>query len=269
MRICGIWNGQPTAVLKIMQRLFDQLKKNRVIRPDTEISIKTVGKLTLVLRPYAETLYFDLLERPYIVEAVIQAEKEGYDAAFLFCYFDPGLDEAREVVRIPVVGVAESSLLFAMTLGRKKGSTAVVTIGQKGVLKISDVIDRYGLNSQLIPVRPVRQVPLESYTKAIDTDDAKYKQVAKDDFIKVAKDCVRDGAEVIISACGGLGPLLVTEGVYEVEGIPVLDCVTCAIKMAENLADFQKAGISVSRRLMYRSPLEEDWNKERQHFGFS
>jgi len=39
--------------------------------------------------------------------------------------------------------------------------------------------------------------------------------------------------------------------------------------MAENLIDLQKLGISVSRRLMYRKPVEEDWETEKKNFGFS
>lgn len=270
-RICIIWEAQPTVTLKVLGKLFDQLKKKGITKPDTEFSIKTIDKATLALRPYVETLYFDLLQRQYTVEAAIQAEREGYDAAIISCFFDDGLDEAREVVNIPVVGVAEASLSLAMMLGRKKGSTAIIAVAEKGVLKTLDVIDKYGLNSHMIPVRPVRQVPLESYLKAVTGDKASEAdiQAVKDDYVKVARDCIRDGAEVIITGCGGLGPFLATEGFMEVDGVPIVECLTCAVKMAENLIDLRKFGISVSRRLMYRKPMADDWDTERENFGFS
>jgi len=268
-RICYVYPAKPTASLDSRRKLFDILKKKGAIKPDTEISIKPIDKSTLSLEPYTETLYFDLLQRQYTVEAAIQAEKEGYDAVILACYFDPGLEEAREVVKIPVVGVAEASFAFAHMLGRKRGSIAIVVIAEKGVLKTLDVIEKYGFSSQLISTRPVRQVSLEAYMKGMTTGNASDIQALKDEFAKVAMECIRDGAEVIIPGCAGLGPFLTTEGVVEIEGVPILDCVTCAIKMAENLIDLQKLGMSVSRRLMYRPPSEEDWKRERENFGFA
>jgi len=81
--------------------------------------------------------------------------------------------------------------------------------------------------------------------------------------------CVVDGAEVVIAGAAGLGAFLEQQEILDVDGVPVLNCVTCAIKMAKNLIDLQKLGISVSRRLMYRKPVEEDWETERKNFGFS
>ena len=254
---------------KSRQDLFKRLKEKKAIKPDTELGIKTVAKHTITLRPYAETLYFELLESVYFVEGVIQAEKEGYDAAIITCYFDPGLDAAREVVNIPVVGTGEASISFAMMLAKKKGSIAVVAVAPKGVLKTFDVLDKYGFSSHLIPINPVRQVPMDVYAKARSSGQASDVQRAKEEFIKVARECIRDGAEIVIIGCGGLGPMLATEEVTEVDGVPILDAATCAIKMAENMIDLKKLGISVSRHSMYRQPLEEDYKRERVTFGFS
>ena len=58
------------------------------------------------------------------VEAVrnaIRAEREGYDAFVLGHFQDAGLWEARAAVRIPVVGLGESAMLHACTLGRSIG----------------------------------------------------------------------------------------------------------------------------------------------------
>ena len=260
---------EPGERSRYWSELLDKLRKNKAIREDTEFGTKLIEKHTLTLWPYVETYYFDLLQRPYTVEAIIQAEKEGYDAAIDVCYFDPGLDEAREVVDIPVVGTAEASFSYALMLGRKKGSIAVIAVAEKGILKTFDVLDKYGFTSHLIPVRPVRSIPNETYNKAVTTGKESDIQAAKDAFVKVARGCIADGAEVVIVGCGGLGPLLETQGVMEVDGVPVLDCVPCAIMMAEDLIGLKKLGTSVSRRFMYRKPLEEDWKKERKNFGFS
>lgn len=268
-RICFIHTAHWGEGLKYTQKLFDMLRKNGSIKPDTEFDIKPIDKATESLTAYTESWYFELMQRQYVVESAIQAEKSGYDAAIINCYFDPGVDEAREVVNIPVVGVAEASFSFAHMFAMKKRSVAIIAIAQKGILKTLDVIDKYGFNSQLIPERPLRQILQETYTKAATTGKAADIQALKDEFTKVARECIRDGAEVIIPGCGGLGPLLAIEGLLEIDGALVLDCVTCGIKMAENLIDLRKSGISVSRRLMYRQLPVEDFEKERRNFGYS
>lgn len=267
-KICYVHPARPGEGLKYRWKLFDTLKKKGVIKQDTEFAIKTIDVPTTTLTGYTESWYFDLLQRPYTVESTIQAEKEGFDAVIIACYFDPGVDEAREVVNIPVVGIAEASFSYAHMLTRKKGSIAVIAIAEKGVLKTEDVIDKYGFSPQMIPVRPVRRILQETYTKAASTSDPAAMKALKEEFFEVAKGCIRDGAEVIIPGCGGLGPLLAAEGITTVDGALILDCVTCAIKMAQDLIDMRKVGIDVCRRLTYRQLSEGDWAKERQNFGY-
>ena len=53
------------------------------------------------------------------------------------------------------------------------------------------------------------------------------------------------------------------------DGVPILDPVMCGVKMAENLIDLRKLGVSTSRHFMYKPPLPEDYEKERKTFGFA
>ena len=41
-----------------------------------------------------------------------------------------------------------------------------------------------------------------------------------------------DGTEVVIAEAAGLGAFLEQQEILDVDGIPMLNCVTCAIKMA-------------------------------------
>src|SRR5690606_5915420 len=56
-----------------------------------------------------------------IVENIMAAEREGYDAVAISCFVDPGLEEARSVVDIPVVSSLETALLVSSTIGRAFG----------------------------------------------------------------------------------------------------------------------------------------------------
>ncbi|MDH3414319.1 MAG: hypothetical protein OEM98_17790, partial [Gammaproteobacteria bacterium] len=70
---------------------MELLKEKHIVRPDTELGI-TQQKHTLTHRAFVEGLYFELLQSTWTVEGVLQAEKDGYDAAVIACYFDPGLE---------------------------------------------------------------------------------------------------------------------------------------------------------------------------------
>ena len=52
-------------------------------------------------------------------QRAVQAEREGYDAFCPFGTLDVGVQEARNLVRIPVVGQREACLLFCGLLGRR------------------------------------------------------------------------------------------------------------------------------------------------------
>ena len=86
-----------------------------VARPDTE----------LVLNPFTRDAespmnpYYKMACDDNMVENVIQAEREGYDASLIGCYYDPGLIEAKGATDYPVVGVAQSAMLLAQMVGRK------------------------------------------------------------------------------------------------------------------------------------------------------
>jgi allantoin racemase len=62
---------------------------------------------------------------PGFLHKARQAESEGYDAVISNCYCDPGVKPARELLNIPVVGPAESSMHLAATLGHR---FSVVTV---------------------------------------------------------------------------------------------------------------------------------------------
>lgn len=65
----------------------------------------------------------------------------------------------------------------------------------------------------------------------------------------------QDGAEVLWVACTISAAILTTQGIYKVDGAPVLDLFAAAIKMAEIMVDLQRAyGISVCRESIYYPP---------------
>lgn len=96
----------------------------RIISPDTEITIKSLTKGP----PAIETEYEKELATPYVIEEVIKASKEGFNAVIINCFDDPGLRASREISNILVLGIGETSLITAALLGYR---IAIISTGSK------------------------------------------------------------------------------------------------------------------------------------------
>ena len=57
----------------------------------------------------------------YVMDAVVDAEKKGYDAIIMGGGAGPLIDEARELVDIPVLGLGQVAAYISLLLGHKQG----------------------------------------------------------------------------------------------------------------------------------------------------
>jgi len=262
MRI--LWN-EATSGLSIMDPVWQLLEKyfSRVARPDNEVVVRHAA----ASGNYIRSLYTELLNNPAVVETTIHGEQDGFDAVVLGCWADP-LWEAREAVDIPVVGIGEAAILLACSLGYK---FAIITVAPGVVPTIELDLRMYGLQERAI-CRPVRfldppsdiELLLESVT------DPQKRMIPN--FEHVARQCIADGAEVIIVGCGYYGPILTMHGYTEIPGtgVPVLDCSAAGLKLAETLVDLRKSiGLNKSSALFFRSPPKDVVERIRKTHGYS
>lgn len=63
------------------------------------------------------------------------------------CFYDPGLREARELVRMPVIGVCEASLHIASMI--TAGKFSIVAGRKKWIPKMADNARNYGFESKI------------------------------------------------------------------------------------------------------------------------
>ena len=75
--------------------------------------------------PHMEYEFYENIAVHKIVWEIVDAENSGYDAAIIGCFYDPGLMESRELVKMPVIGVCEASLSLASMLSAGKFSILV------------------------------------------------------------------------------------------------------------------------------------------------
>jgi allantoin racemase len=177
-----------------------------------------------------------------VIRNAVAAEQQGF-AAFVIGHFqEPGLHECKATVGIPVVGLGESTMLYACTLGRKIG---LVTINPIFIPWHEDQITRYGLRERVVSVRAL-DTNVSDYMRAFEDTNA-YEEV-REQFCRRAEPLLDSGAEIIIPA-GGLPMLLFArEKNFTVGGATVLNGINVVTKMAEMAVKLARIdGTSVSR----------------------
>ena len=177
----------------------------------------------------------EALAAPGVIEACIQAEKDGYHGVFVNCFADPGVHPARTCVNIPVFGGFEPVMLTAMGTGHRIG---IITVTPQVLTMLNDIVAKEGLGSRVACVRsvgiPVQELrDLERLCAALKKEAlaAVYEQ----------------GAQVIVLGCTamiGVAERLRELLKQEACPVPVLEAAQCGIAMLEMYA---KMGLSHSR----------------------
>ena len=235
------------------------LKKNidLVREPGTEVTYRFANKGMNPLE-MAFYRYLDHLASEMVFKAAQNADEEGFDAVMIDCFGDPMTYELRQAIDIPVVGIGEASLLVATMMGRQFG---MVNVSPYNIPEQQERIEKYGLASKC-----VGHVAIENWQAGDDGDleDATNKV---ERFIRSARKLIDMGAEVIVPACSITSPMVrfcpgvedeYPDGITEIDGVPVLDAVGSAFKMAETLARLKAGGSAwVSRCGQYAQPSED------------
>ena len=186
-----------------------------------------------------------------VVRNAVRAEREGYDAFIVGHFQDAGLWEARSAVNIPVVGLGESSMLHACTLGRKIG---LITIDPLFIPIHEEQIERYGLQHRVVATVAVRSGPAD-YERAFA--DPEFAKIVRAKYVKQILPLAERGIEVIIPAGGLPLMLLADEPGLETGGAVILNGLAVAVKAAETAVDLQRMiGLGPSRASTFIAPTE-------------
>ena len=162
---------------------------NEIADPGTEVEAVQVE----VGPPAIESEADAVLAGPDVLRLVREAERDGIDAAIIWCGGDPALAAARELVDMPVIGPGESMSALSMVLGRK-------------------------------PCRVVPDIPVLEMRKDLDgTVKALREQIEE----RIER---REG-DVFVLGCLALWGL--GKRFRESLGVPILDGAEVSLKMAE------------------------------------
>lgn len=204
-----------------------------------DIDVASLGRGPLHL----EYHYYEALIGVDMLHMIKKAEKDGYDAAVIGCFYDPFLREAREVCdQMVVTAPAESSLIIASSLGN---SFSVIVGRRKWVPVMKENVFKYGFGEKLASFRILGLGVLDFHADENRT---------RDRLIQEAKEAVdNDGAECLILGC------TMQFGFYrelqEIVGVPVIDVILAPIKHAEMLVEVRdKFGWKVGKKGGYETP---------------
>ena len=177
-----------------------------------------------------------------IIENCIQAERDGYDAIALASYNDPFVREARTVVDIPIVSVAESTMLIACTQARR---FALITLTPENTVRLTEIVERHTLERRVSGIYALEpQTTERELSQAFATPDR-----LLESFSNTVERAMQAGAELVIPAEGVLNEVLVAHRVSRLYEIPILDCVGTVLLHAEMMIGMQrKTGLRIGRR---------------------
>jgi allantoin racemase len=161
-----------------------------------------------------------------------------YDAVVQAGFGEHGREGLQELLDVPVVDITEAAGHLACLLGHRY---SVVTTLDRTVPLIEDRLLLAGLRDRCASVRSSGLSVLE-----LEEDpEATVKAIVREAELAVRD----DRAEVVCLGCGGMAGL--DEAVRQATGVPVVDGVAAAVKLAESLVAL---GLSTSKVRTYAPP---------------
>ena len=236
--------------------IFDQPIKafiEKEKRSDTDVEVVSLKRGP----EHLEYHYYEALTLVDTLKTIKHAEKEGYDAAVIGCFYDPGLREAREITNsIVITAPAEAAMHIATTLGHQ---FSIIVGREKWIPKMHENVVNYGFKEKLASFKSVGLGVHDFHRDEAET--AKRLKAAAKEAVE------QDRAEVVILGC------TIQFGFYkELQGylgVPVIDAILAAFKYAEFLIELRKRfGWGHSKIYAFESPPEEEirsWGLDAQY----
>ncbi len=170
------------------------------------------------------------------------AEAANADAAIIACFDDTGLDAARAMATIPVLGICEAAVAMAALVAQR---FSIVTTLERCIMPLKGLVHRYGMSERAtvraanIPVLSLEDPASGALTKL---------RAEIENALEI------DAAEAIVLGCAGMADL--ARRLQDDYGVPVIDGVSAAVKLAESLVTL---GLTTSKRGAYAAPLPKPY----------
>ncbi|MCX4701639.1 aspartate/glutamate racemase family protein [Streptomyces sp. NBC_01373] len=200
----------------------------------------TVTGLTPAWGPESAEGWLDsYLSAAAVIDLLRTYDGPPYDAVVMAGFGEHGREGVRELVDVPVVDITEAAAHLACLLGRRYG---VVTTLERSCGQIEDNLELAGVGRNCAAV-------VGTGLSVLDLGDGD-RERTEEAFLAAAEQAGRAGAEVLVLGCAGMTGLERVVG--EKLGLPVVDGVAAAVKLAESLVAL---GLTTSRAGSYAKPV--------------
>lgn len=238
----------------------------RVINPNTTKSMtatiadaaERVANATTVIEPITNVMgpvsiegyYDEVFAIPGLMKEIARAEREGADAVIIACFDDTGLDAARALATIPVIGICEAALATTTFVAQR---FTVVTTMERSRLPLEALVARYGKAGHC----NVRAADIPVLSLEDPNSNARDRL-----RVEISKALLEDKAEAIVLGCAGMADLAAQ--LHSEFGVPVIDGVAAAVKQAEGLVAM---GLKTAKRGAYAKPIYKPYHGDMAQFA--
>jgi allantoin racemase len=185
-----------------------------------------------------EGYYDEALALPGLLKEIAKGELQGADGAVVACFDDTGLDAARALANMPVVGICEAALSVACMIATR---ISVVTTLARSVVPIEALVTRYGFAGR-------------AYVHAADIPVLALEDPKSDACstlrAAIAAALDTDRSDAVVLGCAGMADLARDLSVEF--GVPVVDGVSAGVRMVEALVGLD---LRTSKSGAYATPL--------------
>lgn len=218
--MAGAATGRLTGELARREKIL-----RSIVSPGTQIDIFGLeedpekSRLGTIQSQYEATV-----STPAELECAMAAERAGYQAVIIPCGGDPGVAPLKEVLNIPVIPPGSTAKHVCSMLGRR---FSILTTGL-GPPRRTEIHERDGL-LKLVSVHPIGLTVPEVREKHEEAYEA---------MIREGRRAVEEhGANSVTYGCMSLGFLMVDDKLTKEIGVPAVNPVKTAVKVAEMFID--------------------------------
>jgi len=224
---------------------------NLVKRSGTEVVLHGMPARTLPkgmsIAAFTQHMASELIQDLFMAERVLHATKTGFDGFLISPLQAPGLEAARTLTEIPVVGYAQA----AGALGPSFGS-------RLGVI---------GFNERLLPLF-VERIAAHAARPCIGYEDVKlsYAEVLSlfdgpermEAVVAACRRLIDRGADVIVPGQMILAEGLWANGFHRIDDVPILDALGALVLLGETMVILRRQSAMVVNRRGYHWAMASD-----------
>lgn len=220
------------------------------VKPFAADDVEIIGATSEYGPPSIEGYYDEVFSIPPMLE-IIKREQHNINGVVIACFDDTGVDAARAMVDVPVIGICQAAMQTASVLA---GSFSVITTLGRSVPALEHLAQRYGYGHICRAVRASEIPVLELENPESGAED----KISSE----IELTLIQDKAESIVLGCAGMVEL--ASRLSDKYQVPIIEGVAPAVKIIEGLA---RLGLKTSSRGGYANPVEKTYTGSFDRFS--